>query len=49
MLSSFSDSGDADGTISQVTQIEMVPITAFGDHYAATFDPAAAVSVAVVA
>ncbi len=41
--------GDAAGTTVQASQIEMVPISAFGDHYAVTFDDAAAIPVAVVA
>jgi len=41
--------GDAEGTIVQATQIELVPTTASGDHYAAAFDDAAAIPVAVIA
>jgi len=39
-------SGDANGTIVAATQIEMVPITAVGDHYAASFDEDAAINAA---
>jgi len=41
--------GDENGTIVAATQIEMVPINAFGDRYAESVDEDAAIDAAVVA